>query len=108
MSYDQDNIFAKILRKELTADIVYENDHVLAFHDKYPKEKVHVIIIPKGSYKDYVDFITHAAPLEQLAFSKGIVAVCESLKLSHFVLLTRKGSQSGQEIFHYHVHILST
>ena len=51
MSYDKNNIFAKILRKEIPCKKVYENDHVLAFHDINPQKKVHVLVIPKGEYE---------------------------------------------------------
>ena len=56
MSYDQDNIFAKILRGEIPCNKVYENEHSLAFNDINPQSKVHVLVIPKGSYIDVDDF----------------------------------------------------
>ena len=56
MSYDKNNIFAKILREEIPCKKVYENDHVLAFHDINPQKKVHVLVIPKGEYVDLDDF----------------------------------------------------
>ena len=58
MSYDKNNIFAKILRGEIPCKKVYENDHVLAFHDINPQKKVHVLVIPKGEYVDLNDFTT--------------------------------------------------
>ena len=64
MSYDKNNIFAKILRGEIPCKKVYENDHVLAFHDINPQKKVHVLVIPKGEYVDLDDFNNKASDKE--------------------------------------------
>ena len=64
MSYDKNNIFAKILRGEIPCKKVYENDHVLAFHDINPQKKVHVLVIPKGEYVDLDDFNKKASDTE--------------------------------------------
>ena len=61
MSYDKNNIFAKILRGEIPCKKVFENDHVLAFHDINPQKKVHVLVIPKGEYIDLDDFNSKAS-----------------------------------------------
>ena len=63
MSYDKDNIFAKILRGEIPCDKVFENEHSLAFNDISPQAKIHVLVIPKGAYKDIDDFCTNASDL---------------------------------------------
>ena len=64
MIYDKNNIFAKILRKEISCKKVYESDHVLAFHDINPQKKVHVLVIPKGEYVDLDDFNSKASDKE--------------------------------------------
>ena len=69
MSYDKNNIFAKILRGEIPSKKVYENDHVLAFHDINPQKKVHVLVIPKGEYVDLDDFHNKASDKEIVAVS---------------------------------------
>ncbi len=61
MSYDKDNIFAKILRGEIPCDKVFENEHSLAFKDISPQAKVHVLVIPKGAYTDIDDFYSNAS-----------------------------------------------
>ena len=66
MSYDKNNIFAKILRGEIPCKKVYENDHVLSFHDINPQKKVHVLVIPKGEYVDLNDFNNKALLLKSL------------------------------------------
>ena len=90
MSYDKNNIFAKILRGEIPCKKVYENDHVLAFHDINPQKKVHVLIIPKGENKA----LTHVSNLLG-AKDKGYRA------------LTNIGSDGGQEVPHLHFHIFA-
>jgi len=61
MSYDKNNIFAKILRGEIPCNKVYENEYVLSFHDINPKKKIHVLVIPKGEYTDLDDFVNKAS-----------------------------------------------
>jgi histidine triad (HIT) family protein len=109
MKYDKDNIFARILRKELPAQIVYEDEYALAFHDIAPKAPVHVLVIPKGAYVSFFDFSEEASPAEITGFAKAIHNVIDSLDLKDkgFWLLSSHGEEGGQVIFHYHVHIFS-
>ena len=72
MSYDDNNIFAKILRSEIPCNKIYEDDFVLAFHDINPQKKIHVLVIPKGKYIDLDDFITNASSNEMTGLLKGI------------------------------------
>jgi histidine triad (HIT) family protein len=72
MSYDKNNIFAKILRKEITCKKVYENDFCLAFHDLHPAAPIHVIVIPKGEYTGFSNFTLKASEQEIVEFFKGI------------------------------------
>lgn len=107
MAYDKENIFARILRKEIPARIVYEDDYALAFHDVNPKAPVHVLVIPKGEYGSFMDFSEKAASEVVLGFMKAIQHVVQLLKLEKegFRLLTNQGTHAGQEVPHFHVHI---
>ena len=86
MSYDKNNIFAKILRGEIPCKKVYENDHVLAFHDINPQKKVHVLVIPKGEYVDLNDFNNKASDKEIVEFNKALTHVSNLLILLHLNL----------------------
>jgi histidine triad (HIT) family protein len=69
MSYDKNNIFAKILRKEIPCKKIFENEHVLSFHDINPQKKIHALVISKGEYIDLDDFNNRASDQEIVAFS---------------------------------------
>jgi len=107
MPYDKNNIFARILRKEVPANIVYEDDHVLAFHDINPKAPVHILVIPKGEFISFFDFAENASPELMVKFTKAIYYVIESFGLEKkgFRILSNHGGDGGQEVPHYHVHI---
>ena len=102
MSYDKNNIFAKILRGEIPCKKVYENDYVLSFHDINPQKKIHVLVIPKGEYKDLDDFTTNASDKEIVEFNKAITHVSNLVgaKESGYRALTNLGSDGGQEVPH--------
>ena len=107
MKYDHNNVFAKIIRKEITAKIIYEDDYTLAFEDANPVAPVHTLVVPKGNYIDYNDFITNATSLEISNFFKAITIITNNLNLSSFRLITNKGEISGQSVYHFHMHIIS-
>ena len=109
MSYDKNNIFAKILRGEIPCKKVYENDHVLAFHDVSPQKKIHVLVIPKGEYVDLDDFNNKASEKEIVALNKAITNVSNLLgaKDKGYRTLTNIGSDGGQEVPHLHFHIFA-
>ncbi|CAI3926412.1 Purine nucleoside phosphoramidase/Ap4A hydrolase [Commensalibacter communis] len=106
--YDPQNIFAKILRKEIPCKAIYENDFVLAFHDIAPQAPVHALIIPKNPYTCYSDFAERAAPEELVAFSKAIAYVAKELGLEDngYRIISNIGRDSGQEVPHFHFHIM--
>ena len=84
MSYDKNNIFAKILRGEIPCKKVYENDHVLAFKDINPQKKIHVLVIPKGEYVDLDDFNNNASEKEIVELNKAVTHVANlMLSLIH-------------------------
>ena len=109
MSYDKNNIFAKILREEIPCKKVYENDHVLAFHDVNPQKKVHVLVIPKGKFINLDDFNNKASEKEIVELNKAITHVSSLLgtKDKGYRTLTNIGSDGGQEVPHLHFHIFA-
>ena len=108
MVYDNNNIFAKIIRGE-TGDrdrIVYEDEYMMSFKDKDPLGEVHLLVIPKGQYLDYADFITRATGEEKQHFFDTIPLIAKNAGLTDYRLLTHKGKKGGQTVFHFHVHII--
>ena len=101
-------IFAKILKGEIPCKKVYENDHVLAFHDINPQKKVHVLVIPKGEYVDLDDFNNKASDKEIVELNKAVTHVANLMgsKDKGYRALTNIGSDGGQEVPHLHFHIL--
>lgn len=109
MSYDQDNIFAKIIRQEIPADIVYEDRHILAFNDIAPAAPTHVLVVPKGEYTSFNDFSQHASADEVAYFFLKVQEIAESLGVHEtgYRLITNHGKDASQSVPHFHVHILA-
>jgi diadenosine tetraphosphate (Ap4A) HIT family hydrolase len=107
MAYDRTNIFARILRGELPCRKVYEDEHVLAFHDINPQTPVHVLVIPKGEYVSLDDFSATASPAELAAFLRalGRIAREQGVAESGYRILSNHGADARQEVPHCHVHI---
>ena len=111
MSYDKNNIFAKILRGEIPCEKIYEDKFILAFHDINPKKKIHALVIPKGKYIDLDDFSSKASHEEIIGLIKGISVVAKKIGVSDAVKgggyrsLVNTGLNGGQEVFHLHFHI---
>ena len=105
--YDDSNIFARILRGEIPAKTVYEDEHALAFHDINPLAPVHILVIPKGPYVSWDDFSERASAEEIAGFVRAVgkVARAESLVEAGYRTLANVGLNSGQEVPHLHVHI---
>jgi len=105
--YDEGNIFARILRGEIPSNKVYEDEHVLAFHDINPLSPTHILVIPKGAYVSWDDFSARASDEEIGAFVRAVgrIARDEGLVESGYRLLANTGLDSGQEVPHLHVHI---
>ncbi len=80
MKYDDNNIFAKILRGEIPCKKIYENDFVLSFHDINPQKKIHALVIPKGKYVDLDDFSLNASPDEMVGLLKELILLLKSLE----------------------------
>ena len=110
MSYDKNNIFAKILRKEIPCKKIFENDHILSFHAINPQKKIHALVIPKGEYIDLDDFNNRASDQEIVALSKAITEVSKMLGISTdtgkgYRALTNLSEDGGQEVPHLHFHL---
>ncbi|MFT8716746.1 histidine triad nucleotide-binding protein [Gluconobacter potus] len=107
MTYDPGNIFARILRKEIPARTIYEDDFALAFHDIAPQAPIHVLVIPKGPYVSIADFGATASPDEITGFWRAVSKIAKEQGLTRegFRLISNSGPNSGQEVPHFHVHL---
>ena len=110
MSYDDNNIFAKILREEIPCNKIYEDDFVLSFHDINRQKKIHALVIPKGKYIDFDDFSLNASSEEMVGLLKGINQVAKILGISTDVgkgyrALANISEHGGQEVSHLHFHL---
>ena len=105
--YDDNNIFARILRGELPSKSIYEDEHVLAFHDINPLAPTHILVIPKGAYVSWDDFSEKASDSEIAGFVRavGTIARDEGLVDQGYRILANVGLNSGQEVPHLHAHI---
>lgn len=110
MSYDPNNIFARILRKEISCNPLYEDDQVLAFPDINPKAPTHILVIPKGEYIDFYDFVTRAKSEEISHFYRIAGQLCHQhgLTQSGFRVVSNAGYNGGQEVPHFHIHLLGS
>jgi len=107
--YDDQNVFAKILRGEIPASKVYEDDVALAFNDINPQAPTHILVIPKGAYVSWDDFSAHASDSEITGFIRAVGKVARDAGLVEpgYRLLANTGPDSNQEIAHLHVHIFA-
>ena len=105
--YDNDNIFARILRGEIPAKRVHDDEYALAFEDIAPLAPVHVLVIPKGAYVSFTDFAARASDAEIGGFIRAVGTVARELGLdvSGYRLLSNMGADGGQEVPHLHVHL---
>lgn len=107
-AYDDQNIFAKILRGEIPNKTVLETEHTLAFEDIAPQAPVHVLVIPKGSYVTYADFAANASEAEIVDFHRALAQICEQAGVNGegHRMITNAGEHGLQEVPHMHVHVL--
>jgi histidine triad (HIT) family protein len=107
LPYDPDNVFARILRGEIPAKKVYEDEHAFAFHDINPAAPVHILVIPKGAYVSWDDFSARAPENEIAGFVRAIghVAREHGLVSAGYRMLANVGGHAGQEVPHLHVHL---
>tara|TARA_X000000368_G_scaffold405269_1_gene382221 strand:- start:1054 stop:1419 length:366 start_codon:yes stop_codon:yes gene_type:complete len=110
MNYDDNNIFAKIIRGEISCEKIYEDEFVLSFYDINPQKKIHALVIPKGKFIDLDDFNTNASDKEIVGLLKGISIVAKKLGVSSGIgkgyrVLSNLSEHGGQEVPHLHFHI---
>jgi histidine triad (HIT) family protein len=110
MKYDKNNIFAKILRKEIPCKKIFENEYVLSFYDINPQKKIHALVIPKGEYINLDDFNYRGSDIEIVALIKAITEVAKILGISEDIskgyrTLTNLSEHGGQEVPHLHFHL---
>ena len=111
-AYDDQNIFAKILRGEIPCNRVLESEHALAFHDIDPKAKVHVLVIPKGAYVNADHFGSEASAAEIADFTRAVARVAQETGIAEaaggggFRVIANTGPDGRQEVPHYHVHVV--
>lgn len=106
--YDRNNIFARIIRKEIPSDIVYEDDSVISIRDINPLAAVHVLVLTKGAYTDFHDFVSHTSASEVSGYFAGVNATLDvlGLKGTGYRLIMNAGRDANQEVMHLHTHIL--
>jgi histidine triad (HIT) family protein len=107
MSYDDNNIFAKILRGEIPCDKVHETEHALAFRDINPQTPVHVLVIPRGRYVSMDDFSANATDAEIGDFVRAVGEVARMMNVvdSGYRILANHGEDGHQEVPHLHIHL---
>ena len=107
MAYDDDNIFAQILRGDIPCHKVYEDAYALAFHDIKPHAKIHILVIPKGRYISMDDFSAQASDAEIAGFTRAVgqVARDAGVAATGYRVLANHGHDGRQEVAHFHVHV---
>jgi diadenosine tetraphosphate (Ap4A) HIT family hydrolase len=107
LPYDDQNIFAKILRDEIPSKRVYEDEWAVAFHDINPQAPTHILVVPRGAYVSWDDFSARAPEAEIAGFVRAVgkVAREQGLVAPGYRLLANTGLHSGQEVPHLHVHL---
>ena len=106
-AYDDQNVFARILRGEIPSKKVFEDEFAFAFHDIHPQAPVHVLVIPKARFVSLADFSARASQAEIAGFWRAVGAVARQLELEvpGYRILANMGEHAGQEVPHFHVHI---
>ncbi len=109
MAYDEDNIFAKIIRGEIPCDKVYEDDYALAFRDINPQTPTHVLVVPKGPYISSDDFTEKASDAEIAGLMRAVGKVARDLGAVEdgYRMLSNHGRDAHQEVAHFHIHIFA-
>ena len=108
IDYDDNNIFAKILKAEISCEKINENENTLAFLDINPLAPIHILIIPKKPYINFYDFNKNASSDEILDFWKLINFIIETKNIENngFRIITNSGKDGNQDVPHFHVHLL--
>ena len=107
-NYDENNIFAKILKSEIDCKKINENDYALAFLDINPQAPIHILIIPKNPYVDMYDFNKNASSTEIISFWELVNSIIDDqgIKNNGFRIIANSGKDGNQDVSHFHLHIL--
>ena len=108
-AYDDQNIFAKIIRGEIPCSKVYEDEHVLAFNDIAPQTPTHILVVPKGPYVSFDDFAEQASAEEIAAFTRATAKIARDQGLVEpgYRILANHGPDAHQEVPHFHMHLFA-
>ncbi len=106
--YDENNIFCKIIKKQIPSDTVYEDDKILAFKDINPKAPIHILIVPKGNFISFDDFVEKSTSEDVAYFFKKVQSIAKSLGLSDasYRIVGNCGEEAGQIVPHFHLHLM--
>ena len=106
--YDDNNIFAKIIRKEIPCNLIFEDDEVLFFNDINPQAKIHILGVPKAEVENLSDFINKCDEKKVAYFFNRVIDVVKKFDLHKkgYRIITNEGKDSNQEVPHFHIHIL--
>ena len=106
MAYDVNNIFAQILEGKMPAHKVFENDHTLAFLDIMPVSVGHTLIVPKAAAQNIFE-LEHVPGAEVFKTTKKVAhGIQASLNPTGLIITQLNGTDAGQTVFHYHMHII--
>lgn len=108
MSYDQQNVFARIIRGEIPSKVIYQDEFVMAIEDMHPAGPVHVLVMPKGEYVSFDDFVTKAPDGLISRFFKTLQRIAEQMGVceSGYRLIANHGRNASQSVPHFHVHLI--
>lgn len=103
----EDNVFTKIISGEISSKKLYEDKKIIAIEDINPAAPVHILVLPKKKYTDFSDFVRHSTTEDIAHYFKTIDKISKECGLQHYRLVSSKGGEAGQSIFHFHTHLLS-
>ncbi|MDR1488485.1 MAG: HIT domain-containing protein [Holosporales bacterium] len=108
MVYDKNNVFYKIIHGDIKSEVVLNTKHCIAIHDIQPKAPIHILVIPKGEYITYDEFINKASEYEILDLQNQIVQIVNmfNLKKSGYQIVVNNGKFAKQEVPHVHIHVM--
>lgn len=107
MKYDRNNIFAKIIDGTVSAEKIFEDDRLVAVKDINPASPFHILVMPRGEYVDFADFVGNASPEDIAHYFRTIDQIAKDHAVDSYRIVSNRGAESGQSVFHFHTHILS-
>lgn len=105
--YDTNNIFAKIIKGEIPSSKIYEDEYIIAINDINPVAPIHILVIPKGAYRNFNEFSQKSHPEEFSHYFRKIADIAESQGIKEYRVVSNNGPSSGQTICHFHAHIIA-